>query len=208
MDDRVSFRAHFERYPVTVKGAFVLRAADGDPHQVVFRSGECVELSGAEGRSLGLEDVVVDVAPNLDLFVPFEFPSTELASGWYRLECRALVDGTPSGDFLGERFVVGWPRAAVRRGRVDVGRPIDTGAAKAVVLDVECGSDSIRLTYESPEPIALRLDADGRELTIIDDEHDAEAGRGSVVGYPALRDDRELVIRPLGSTDELRIPLP
>ena len=28
----VAIRAHFEKFPATVKGAFVLRSADRDPH--------------------------------------------------------------------------------------------------------------------------------------------------------------------------------
>ena len=159
MDDRVTFRAHFDRYPVTMKGAFVLRAADGIPHQVVFEHGRCAELSGGEGRALGVGGAGGDVGPNHDLFVPFEFPSTDLVSGWYRLECEVLVDGTPSAVAPGDPFVVPWPGASVRRGHVEVGRPIDAGAAKAVVAAVDCGPDSTRVTYGSPEPVALRLAA-------------------------------------------------
>lgn len=208
MDDRVTFRAHFDRYPVTMKGAFVLRAADGIPHQVVFEHGRCAELSGGEGRALGVDGAVVDVAPNLDLFVPFEFPSTDLVSGWYRLECEVLVDGTPSAVAPGDPFVVPWPRASVRRGHVEVGRPIDAGAAKAVVAAVDCGPDSTRVTYGSPEPVALRLAADDRELSTVAHEHDPEEGTGTLTAYPAFRDERQLVIGARGSTDELRVPLP
>lgn len=208
MDERVTFRAHFERYPVSMKGAFVLRAADGIPHQVVFERGRCVELASGLGRPLGVEGAVVDVAPNLDLFVPFEFPSTDLASGWYRLECEVLVDGTPSETSAGEPFVVAWPRASVRRGRVEVGRPIDAGSTKAEITAIECGPDTTRVTYEASQPIALRMAADGRDLAIVTQDHDVEAGSGSITAYPALRDEGELVIRPRGSEDELRVPLP
>lgn len=208
MDERVTFRAHFERYPVSMKGAFVLRAADGIPHQVVFERGRCVELASGEGRPLGVDGAVVDVAPNLDLFVPFEFPSTDLASGWYRLECDVLVDGTPAEASPGEPFVVGWPRSSVRRGRVEVDRPIDTGPTKAEITAVDCGPDTTRVTYEAPQPIVLRLAADARDLAIVGQDHDPEAGTGSITAYPALRDEAELVIRSRSSQDELRIPLP
>ena len=33
-EERVSIRAHYERFPATVKGAFVLRGSDRDPHLV------------------------------------------------------------------------------------------------------------------------------------------------------------------------------
>ena len=36
--DAVSVRAAYERFPVSVKGAFLLRGADGLPHQVRIES--------------------------------------------------------------------------------------------------------------------------------------------------------------------------
>jgi hypothetical protein len=208
MDERVSLRAHFERYPASIKGAFVLRAADGVPHQVEFTSGRCIELSGGEGRDLGLRDAVVDAAPNLDLFVPFEFPSVELASGWYRLECDVVIDGTPSSVQPGSAFVVAWPRGTTRRGRVDVDAPVDAGTQKVQLLTLDLAADSLRLSYGAPEPVSVRLSADGRPLAMIEEEHDAEVGRGSVVAYPAMRDEGSVTVRLRGAHDTVEIPLP
>ena len=113
-EERVSIRAHFERFPATVKGAFVLRGADRDPHQVRIVGARVREVAGGKGIPIGLEPATLDVAPNLDLFVPFEFPITELGAGWYGLECDVAVDGSPSSVQPGKRFAIPWPRATVR----------------------------------------------------------------------------------------------
>ena len=54
----------FERFPATVKGAFVLRGADRDPHQVrVARARGCASWPGRARSRSGLEPVTLDVAP-------------------------------------------------------------------------------------------------------------------------------------------------
>ena len=95
MDGRVSIRAHFERFPATLKGAFVLRGDDADPHQVRIEAARVAELAGRAGQPMGVEPVTLDVAPHLDLFVPFEVPLLDLAPGWYRLELDVTIDGDP-----------------------------------------------------------------------------------------------------------------
>ena len=49
-NDAVSVRAAYERFPVSVKGAFLLRGADGLPHQVLGRHPEALYR-----RSSGIE---------------------------------------------------------------------------------------------------------------------------------------------------------
>ena len=56
----VAIRAHFERFPATVKGAFVLRSADPDPHQVVIHGAKVAELSGHGAYPIDLEETVLD----------------------------------------------------------------------------------------------------------------------------------------------------
>ena len=109
--ERVSIRASFERFPATVKGAFVLRGADRNPHQVRIDAARVREISGRGALPIGLDPVTLDVAPNLDLFVPFEFAITELAAGWYGLECD-VGDRRRSG----ERSTVETVRRAVAAG--------------------------------------------------------------------------------------------
>lgn len=68
----VSVRAHFERFPATVKGAFVVRGEDTDPHQVVFHEGRVVQFGGRGGRALAMASATLDIPPRRDIFIPFE----------------------------------------------------------------------------------------------------------------------------------------
>src|SRR5437016_4429997 len=68
---QISIRAHFERFPATIKGAFVVGCADRDPHQVVMKGARVVEVGIGEGRSIGLQPVTLQAAPKSDLFVRF-----------------------------------------------------------------------------------------------------------------------------------------
>jgi hypothetical protein len=206
-DERVSFRAHFDRYPVSVKGAFVLRAADGVPHQVAFREARCLELAGGGAVHAGLRDVIQDVAPNKDLFVPFEVPSADLPPGWYQFECDVTIDGTPSVVRAGERFCVAWPRAATRRGAIAVGVAVAAGGGKVRVAQVDCAADSARLTYEASEPHSVRLGVDGHPLAVLDHEHDAETGQGRLIAYPLLRSHEVLTIDVRGADSVIEVPL-
>ncbi len=102
------------------------------------------------------------MAPNLDLFVPFEVPTTELGPGWYQLECDVVVDGDPGQERPGEPFAVPWPRGIVRRGTVDVGKAVAVAGGKVRIEHVECGGDSIKLSYTAEEVATIKLTADGR----------------------------------------------
>jgi hypothetical protein len=205
---RVSIRAHFERFPASVKGAFVLRAADRDPHLVQIRSAMIAELGGRHRQPIGLVPMTLDVAPTLDLFVPFEFPVTELAPGWYGLECELTVDGDATVARPGSRFPVPWPRASVRRGPVAVGKAVEAGGAKVRLEQIDCAGDSIKVGYSAPERATLELSADGVTVTVIDDEYDQEAGRGRVTAYPLLKTQSRLSIEVRGApaTVEVRLP--
>ncbi len=190
MAERISFRAHYERFPASVKGAFVLRAADGDPHQLRFRSARAVGLAGEEGRSLDLEDMTLEVAPNLDLFVPFELPIIEFRAGWYALECDVAIDAEPEVVRPGKCFSVPWPRATTRRGHLAVGKTVGPVA----VDHVDCSGDAIKVAYAAGENVDLELAADGRALPAVEAEFDAETGKGRVTAYPVLRTDARLTI--------------
>ena len=63
-----------------------MRGADGNPHQVRLDDARAVELAGRGPVSMGMPAATLEVAPNRDLFVPFEFPVVELTSGWYAIE--------------------------------------------------------------------------------------------------------------------------
>jgi len=203
VDTRVAIRAHFERFPASIKGAFVLRAADGDPHQLRFEVARVAEWSGGVSLTLELDAVVLDVAPNLDLFVPFEFPTTDLPPGWYQLECEVLVDGTPSTVHPGDRFPMPWSRSAVRRGTVAIG----AHAGEVRLGDLECLGDSVRIAYEAPHAPRARLSVDGTTLPLLEVTHDEGSGTGRIVGYPALRTHERLSIELKGA-DPIEVALP
>lgn len=208
MDERISIRAHFERFPATLKGAFVLRGEDPDPHQVRIEAARVAEFGGRLGQTMGLEPATLDVAPHLDLFVPFEVPLLDLGPGWYRLELDVVVDGDPGVVYPGERFLVAWPRGSMRRGSVTVGTPMPVGGTNLTIEHVECTVDSVRVTYEAPARVGLALATGEVALPQLDEEFDAETGRGKVMTYPASKVTQTLSITARGAERPLEIELP
>lgn len=186
----ISVRARFERFPATVKGAFILRGEDANPHQVAFRSARVVTVGGREERPFAMPENILDVAPRQDVFVPFELPVSDLEPGWYGLECELEVDGFSGSFDGGRRFAVSWPRATVRRGQVKVDKKVKLGDGSVLIVDqVECGGDSIKVLFavQPPGPVTAQLSADGARLEVLDIEIDERTGRGKVTAYPLLR---------------------
>jgi hypothetical protein len=208
VDRRISIRAHYERFPATVKGAFVLRAADHEPHQVRLRSARVAEVAGGVSRPIDLQPVVLDVAPNLDLFVPFEFGLMDLTPGWYELVCDLVVDAVASEARPGDRFPMAWPRATVRRGTVAVGKAVAAAAGKVRIEQVECASDCVKVAYLAEEPAVMKVSADGTTLAPIGQEFDEATGRGKVTAYPALRSHRRIRIDVKGAPGPIEVKLP
>ena len=187
----VSIRAKFERFPAAIKGALLVRGADGQPHQIRLEAARAAELGGGAPHPVGIEPVVLEAAPTQDTFVPFEISTMEMAAGWYRLECDVIVDGEPGVVHPGEPFVMPWPRSAVRRGSVTIGAKVATVALETL----ECLGDTIRLSFASDEePTELSLSVDGRPHPILEMAFDPESGRGGLIGYPVLRGDEQLSI--------------
>ena len=201
--DAVSVRAAYERFPVAVKGAFLLRGADGLPHQVRIESVRAAECAGRGGRAIGLEAMVLEVAPTLDTFVPFEVSTMDLAAGWYRLECAVLVDGIASVLHPGRPFAIPWPRSAVRRGTVT----IRMKAGGVAWETLECLGDSLRVSFASDTVPAIKLEMDGATHPVLEIEFDETSGQGRVIGYPALRSQQRLTIDNKGS-EPVQVALP
>ena len=208
MDDRISFRAAYERFPATVKGAFVLRGGDRDPHLVRIEVARVVELSGQGGLQIELQPVTQDVAPNLDLFVPFELPTADLGPGWYQLSCEVVVDGVPGEERPGDPFPVAWPRGSVRRGTVEVGKSVAAGEGKVRIEHVECSGDSIKVAYTADESVAIKIAADGATLAVLDRAFDEVAGTGRVVAYPVMKAHRLLEIEVPVAPHPIEVKLP
>lgn len=192
----ISVRARFERFPATVKGAFVIRGEDPDPHQVVIHGARTSSVAGGAASDLPVPLATIDVAPHQDVFVPFELSVVDLPPGWYDLECELTVDGRPGTYPGGRRFLVPWPRGATRRGQVKVGKRLEVGDASVRLDQVDCASDSVRVTLvvDPPEELSVRLSADGEVLDPLDAQVDPGTGRGKVTAYPAMREHRTLRI--------------
>jgi hypothetical protein len=208
VDGRVSIRAHFERFPATLKGAFVLRGDDADPHQVRIEAARVAELAGRAGQPMGVEPVTLDVAPHLDLFVPFEVPLLDLAPGWYRLALDVTIDGDAGVVHPGDRFVMAWPRGSMRRGSASVGRAIEAGATTVTILQVDCAPDGVRVSYEAPARLGLSIAADDVLLPLVDEGFDEESRRGTVMTYPAAKSQVRLAITARGADRPIEIDLP
>ncbi|MEX2275387.1 MAG: hypothetical protein WEA10_07490 [Actinomycetota bacterium] len=204
----VQIKAHFDRFPATVKGAFVLHGIDGDPHQVSIEKARLTP-PGEEGRSIGLEPTIVEVAPGLDVFVPFEFAIADLQPGWYGFECDAAVDGAQGVFPGGKRFCVPWSRAAVRRGTVEVAKELSGPDGRVAIEKIECGGDhsTIRVVADPPGAPTLRLTVDGAPLPVLETDVDPESGAGSVSAYPLLRAHTSMRI-DLPGGDGVDVPLP
>ncbi len=188
LTEPLSFRAHLERFPASIKGAFVLRASDGDPHQLRLGSTRIADLSGGPARAMDIESSVIDVAPTLDTFVPFEFPITELASGWYRLECDVAIDGVEQVVRPGKPFSIPWARSAVRKGTVPIGQT----AGEVRLVELTCGGESVIVSYEAPQEPRVDLSADGTAVPVEIDEEVARLKlRGMGVEIDTLTAEQE-----------------
>ena len=72
MTDPVRIKAAYERSPTGLKGAFVLRGGDGQPHQVRLEGATVIGWTGEGSERIQLEPSIIEAAPTLDTFVPFE----------------------------------------------------------------------------------------------------------------------------------------
>jgi hypothetical protein len=184
-----------------------MRGADGNPHQVRLEEARVVELAGHGSAPMGVAPATLDVAPNRDLFVPFEFPVAELEPGWYAIECEVVIDGSPATVRPGKRFPVPWPRGSTRRDQVSVGKSVQVGGGKVRVDRLECASDSIRITYEGSEA-SLSVTADRGRLATLESTFDPGTGTGTVTAYPVLKSHRQLTVSVKGAAEPIDIRLP
>jgi hypothetical protein len=208
--DPISVVVVFDRFPASVRGAVVIRGADGDPHQVTMSSADAVEISAPRrpAAPVTLDHATVDLAPREEMFVPFELPFGELGPGWYGVVAEVGVDGrrTMRSEAPGKLFAVPWPSGEVRRGTVPVGRRIP-GRSGITVDRVECKADRtiVRWGGAGLDPEGqLGVLADGRVLPLIE-ATDREGVRTTVV-YPLLKRHRTLTLRV--ASGELELPLP
>jgi hypothetical protein len=200
----IRVQVRFERFPASVRGAFVMRGADGNPHNVRIAAARLVRVPDGWDKPIAIEDRVFDVAPVLDLFVPFEVPVADLEPGWYRVESDARVDGGRTWTFLGRLFTMPWPRSDVRRGIVPVGRATSVGQGSVEVDRVEMGTDSAivvwRWTEGDPDaPVDVVLQADAQALPALPPEASSKAaepraGERRAMSYPVPKGCRSLAV--------------
>lgn len=209
----VSVRATFERFPATVKGAFVFRGEDPNPHLVAFKQAAVVKVGGGEGMPIPVKPAVMDCPPHQDMFLPFEFSTTDLAPGWYELEVDVEVDADPRTMPGGRRFTVSWPRSTMRRGPISADVRLDLGEVAVSITQIDCSGDNAVVSYatEPPAfPVELRVSADGERLGQLESGFDPETGRGWVKIYPIQRSSASLsleAVRRGGSaSDEISLP--
>src|SRR5438034_10410724 len=81
----IRVQTRFERFPASIKGAFVMAGADGNPHAVKIERAEVVRVPDGPSKPVPVEERAMDVAPARDLFVPFEVGVTDLEPGWHRV---------------------------------------------------------------------------------------------------------------------------
>jgi hypothetical protein len=155
----VDVRTRFERFPASIKGAFVLRGADGNPHSVRLVETRIARIPTGPASPFTAEDRLLDVAPARDLFVPFEAGVSELESGWYSVECSVQVDGGGSLSFSSRPFPIPWPRSDVRRGTARIGLSVRVGGSSYRIERVDLGPDSATVTWEAETPASSAPDA-------------------------------------------------
>jgi hypothetical protein len=200
----------FERFPASLKGAFVLRGADGNPHAVQFGWGRVARIPTGRARPIPVEDRPFDVAPDRDLFVPFEVVVSDLDPGWYRLEASLRVDGGRSWEFPSRAFAIPWPRGDVRRGSFHVGKRVRAGTSSFVVDRLELAGDSASVVWhaeppgeEGPEPEPpgdALIVADESALELLPPQEGSRLfaarapGERRTVSYPLPRSARSVAV--------------
>ena len=200
-------KTRYERFPASIKGAFVLQGADGNPHGVRIVSAWIARLPSGMRHPVPLEDQLVDVAPARDLFVPFEAASVDLVPSWYAIESSMQVDGGRSYDFSSRPFVIAWPKGEVRRGSTRLDRRVRVGD-RAFLLDrLELGADSASVVWrveggQGEGTIEVAIVADGSRLEVLPTsvaalrpEFRTDADERRTISYPVLRAVRSIALQ-------------
>jgi hypothetical protein len=227
----VQVQIRFERFPASIKGAFVLRGGDGDPHAVQFDWARVARIPAGPAKPVTLEDRMLDVAPIRDLFVPFEVAVVEIEPSWYVIESSLRVDGGRSYTYSGRPFTIPWPRSDVRRGTLPVSKKVRVADVEFHVDRVELGWDSAAVLWRAPGGVdeAESKDAPGRgaeailradrvELEPLPDQvgsrltEPRSPGERRTLTYPVMRSasslDLQMQLRSGEASDPLPLKLP
>jgi hypothetical protein len=197
----VDVQIRFERFPATVKGALVLRGADGNPHGVQVVEAAVARIPTGPEQPVPMQEVLVDVAPNHDLYVPFEAAISDLDPGWYAIRSSLRIDGDSARSFLGRPFPVAWERGVMRKANVTLERAVEVGGrtvqiervemtpeAAVVIWTMEADPDPIPAAAGAEQGVTALLLTGGEELEVLPDTALRTAGvRGPAVARPGQR---------------------
>jgi len=221
-------KTRFERFPASLKGAFVFQGADGDPHSIRFEWARITRVPSGPTQPMPVEDRILDVAPARDLFVPFEVGLSELGPGWYEIRSSIMVDAGGHQEFSSRPFSIAWPRGEIRRGNFRIGRTVRAGGRSFVVERLELEADvaivtwrpqaarglESRRTDEESQGHAIVL-ADGAPLELLPDEAAGlrsrlGPGERRTVSYPLPRSAANVtvVVRMASGEESGRVPIP
>jgi hypothetical protein len=227
-EEPIRVQTKFERFPASIKGAFVMAGADGNPHAIHIESAQVIRIPAGPAKPVPLEDRHLNVAPSRDMFIPFEVPVMDLDPGWYQFVSAVKVDGARVWTFLSRPFTIPWPRNDVRRGAMVVGERVSAEGMEFEVERVELGADAAVVVWReaegdpdptaaaAPEAAAILL-ADGVELAAVPPFEGSRAfearqlGERRSVSYPVPKGTRslEVMIRlsPTKVSPHLTVPL-
>jgi hypothetical protein len=214
----VDVSTRFERFPASLKGAFVIRGADGNPHAVRFDWARIARVPSGPERPVPIEDRQFDIAPSRDLFVPFEVSVSELEPSWYAIRSFLQVDAGRSFDYSSRLFAIAWPRSDVRRGSFRVEGAARVGRREFHLDLVELGPGAASVIWREEgedhpvDSTRATLIADGAPLEILPEDLGLPTarlapGERRTVSYPVPRPTRSLqVVMKLASGEE-SVPL-
>ena len=230
----IQVRTRFERFPAAIKGAFVVRGADGNPHAIRLDWARVARFPSGPVVPFSAEDRILDANPIRDLFVPFEAPVLDLDPGWYVIESSVQVDGATSWVFASRPFSIPWPRSETRRGTITLGKGVTAGGERfglervelnpnwsAVIwrpvrsTDRRAPADAAQGESDGPNAAGILI-ADGEELEVVSEDALGIPQLRSVlerrtISYPVRRSCSSLsVVIRLGSgqqSEAVRVPL-
>jgi len=156
----VDLKTRFERFPASIKGAFVVRGADGNPHAIKLVLARIARVPTGPAKPFPVEDTLLDVAPARDMFVPFEVAVSDLDPAWYAIRSSVQVDGGSTWDFTSRLFTVPWPRSDVRRGTIRLDVTVLAGGERFALDRVEMGNDTAAVVWR-PTPTGKGPDGHG-----------------------------------------------
>jgi len=191
----VLVQTRYDRFPATVKGAFVLRGGDANPHLArLLRAGIDLVPEG-QVKEIPMGDVRVDVAPGKDLYVPFEASITDLNPGWFVVASDMQIDGGSVMRSASRPFSVPWPRGEVRTGSTPVEATTSVGGRKVRIERIDLKNDRTIVVWREEDALesesvihAEVTTGEGALAAVPDATQEGRLGERRSTFYPASRD--------------------